>query len=130
MIFFQSCGTLFFEDYILSLNEYGYTKRMDVYFPKQLTPLVQKEKSIKLSKIQKDIDSITYVKEEFYDLLPLKTDNPLVIFHRLYQFIEILIMELFNFQFKKFISDILPRLCSKPQRRLYPDGAGGYGQYF
>ncbi len=93
-------------DYILSLNEYGYTKRMDVYFPKQLTPLVQKEKSIKLSKIQKDIDSITYVKEEFYDLLPLKTDNPLVIFHRLYQFIEILIMELFNFQFKKFISQL------------------------
>lgn len=97
------------EDYLLSLSEYGYSKSSYVYFPKQLTNLNSTNKVIPLHKIQKDIDSISYIKEEFYNLLPLQSDNPLVIFHRLYQFIEILIMELFNFQFKKFIDELDPQ---------------------
>ena len=94
------------EDYLLSLSEYGYSKNSEVYFPKRLLQLDVKNKFVILHKIQKDIDSISYIKEEFYNLLPLQSDNPLIIFHRLYQFIEILIMELFNLQFGNFLASL------------------------
>lgn len=88
------------QDYIVDLFSYGYSFTPYDY---NVNKVIEVDKCVRLSRISNDIRDKTFIIEVFQSLLVQTSLFPLAKFHILYQLVELLIADIFTYEFAGFI---------------------------
>ena len=91
------------ENYVVDLFRYGYSYTPYDY---DINRVIQANVRINLRRVSDDIKDKNFITEVFQRLLVQTNRLPLAKFHMLYQIVELLIAEIFSYEFSKFIGEM------------------------